>query len=39
MKIENNEVKTADILEYDSTNPYSIETVKDWLKKHKITQN
>ena len=40
MKIENNKVELSDILEWDSTTPYSIETVRNWLKDHKlITQN
>ena len=40
MKIENNKVDIKDILEWDSTNPYTIETVRNWLLDHKlITQN
>ena len=40
MKIENNKVELSDILEWDSTNPYTIENVRTWLQDHKlITQN
>lgn len=40
MKIENNKVEISDLLEWDTTNPYTAETVKNWLIKNKIiTQN
>ena len=39
MKIENNQAIISDVLEWSSTNPYTIDDVRTWLQEHKITQN
>lgn len=40
LKIENNKVQISDLLEWDGTNPYTMDTVKTWLNEHKLlTQN
>ena len=36
MTIENNQVKISDILEWDYTNPYTMDTIRTWLQEHKL---
>ena len=39
MKIENSTVTVTDKLEWNSTSPYTIDSVRNWLKSHNLLSN